>query len=216
MARRQVNPPPQTFVAQTRQAHTWYANQSYEDCIKVIFGTGADVAIWWNGSQAIWGAPCDTLCCGGSNAYNILGQVNVTVNNSTAGIDYVLDLTKNRTTCVANGHGAGVRFFAETTVAAQELGRLAFLWTNVTDACRTADFLLSVNKCQVTVEGMRWTGATNTWSFGTTNYIKIPSFTDCNRGCPGNAGNLIFNTTTNTLNYDNGTNWICVNNGCIT
>ncbi len=216
MARRQVNPPPKTFVAETRIPHTWYAHQTYEDCIKLIFGTGSDAHLFWNGGSWQLGGPCDDVCCGGNIGINLLGTVNITANNAGAAICYVLDLTKNRTTCVVAGHGVGLRFFAETTAGAQNVVRISGLWTTVTDASRVGDFLVDASKCQVVTNILRWTGATSTWSFGTTNYIKIPSFTDCNRGCPGNAGNLIFNTTTNTLNYDNGTNWICVNNGCTT
>lgn len=40
--------------------------------------------------------------------------------------------------------------------------------------------------------------------------LRLPIFNDSNRPSPGIAGRVIFNTTSATINYDNGTVWVSV------
>ena len=47
-------------------------------------------------------------------------------------------------------------------------------------------------------------------------YLILGVFTDCNRGCPGTAGRVIFNSGDGNLNVDNGCAWIDVATGCTT
>lgn len=42
---------------------------------------------------------------------------------------------------------------------------------------------------------------------------KVPSFTDAGKPAVGNAGRMIFNTTFNALNVDNGSAWVAVGSG---
>ncbi len=221
MARRDI--PATTFLSHTTKTNDWTANQSYTDCIRLIFGTGSDVALFWKNagcSDTFRSHVGTVVCCeGGDGSWIHEGHFTAKSRDATNNaIEATVQIGHTTTGCPANGIGSSIRWFVETTGAAagQQIGQFGYLWTNVTHACRTADFFINVCQDQTQTRWLTFDTSAKEVQFGALHYLTIPAFTDCNRGCPGTAGRLIFNSTSNTLNYDNGTNWLCINNGCTT
>ncbi len=221
MARRSI--PPETFLSNTTQTHTWSADQKWADCVKIFLGCGCDVRLFWKGaccSETFRIHVGTVICCHGGDGQVVLeGHLQIeTLDATNNAVEPTVQIAHSTTGCPANGIGTSIRWFVETSgaPAGQQIGQLGYLWTNVTHACRTADFFINVCQSQSQTEWLRFVTASKEVQFGALHYLKIPAFTDCNRGCPGTAGRLIFNSTTNTLNYDNGTNWLCINDGCTT
>ncbi len=214
---------PKTFVSELTVTHTWAADQRYGDCFKLQFGDAQDVSLFWKNAccSCTFRSHVGTaVCCeGGSGFWIHEGHFSVkSLDATNNAVEPVMQLGHSTTGCPANNIGASIRWFVETSTSAAgaQIGQFGYDWANVTHACREARFFLDVNNAAGAIRAFLFETLTRNISFGALNHVQMSSFTDCNRGCAGTAGRLIWNTTAGKLEVDNGCAWICVGTGCAT
>jgi len=213
MTRRRL--PPTLFVSETARIHTWTANQQFDDCVRLQFGDSQDVSVFYRNPCCcqqfiICSNTCITFISTGA-----AHQINPSAANTAPD---VLVLTRDTTGVPANCIGGAVTWGIETsTTINTRAARIEARWTNVTHACRRSDliFLVEDDADNVLEEYLRLDGSAQAVTMPAQIFLLIGVFTDANRGCPGTAGRVIFNTDDGNLNIDNGTNWITPH-GCTT